>query len=349
MKGKRTTMADIAQKSGYSKAAVSFAFNEPQKISKEAYDKIMAVANELDYVPDPMARNLSIGKHMVIGFLLPQKLEFSMNNPYTVGVMRGIGGICEEHGYTLNLIPPLHSSIPEAVKKAMVDGIITMGLTVDLGIQDVLRQRHMPVVTIDGAASEGVVSVNIDDEKAAYDIMMAALEKGHRDFAIISLSKDAYEQAENNRLTTSRKRFLGYERALKQYGLKIGDMLLLTSEPTFEQGLKCAEEIFSSNNRNITCVACMADIIALGVMKKAMEKNVLIPGDCSVIGFDGIADSQNMFLSLTTIEQPAETKGKVAAEALFNIINSQDDAKSIQHMVPYRLIENMTLGQRKNG
>lgn len=348
MKGKRTTMADIAQKSGYSKAAVSFAFNEPHKISKEAYDKIMSVANELDYVPDPMARNLSIGKHMVIGFLLPQKLEFSMNNPYTVGVIRGIGEICEEHGYTLNLIPPLHSSIPEAVKKAMVDGIITMGLTVDLGIQDVLRQRHMPVVTIDGAASEGVASVNIDDEKAAHDIMTAALKKGHRDFAIISLSKDAYAKTGNNRLTTSRKRFIGYERALWNYGLKIEDMLLLTSEPTFEEGLKCADEIFNNTDRKVTCIVCMADIIALGVMKKAMEKKIVIPDDCSIIGFDGIADSQNMFLPLTTIEQPAETKGKVAAQALFNIINAPDSAGSIQHMVPYRFIENMTLSQRKN-
>lgn len=342
MKVKRTTMADIAQKSGYSKAAVSFAFNEPQKISKEAYDKIMAVANELDYIPDPMARNLSIGKHMVIGFLLPQKLEYSMNNPYTVGVIRGIGEICEEHGYTLNLIPPLHSSMPDAVKKAMVDGLITMGLTVDLGIQDVLRQRHMPIVTIDGEISEGVTSVNIDDRSAASCQINAALETGHKRFAIISLGKDAYDNSNNKKISTVSKRFDGYRDALSAYGLDINDMLLLTSEATFKEGARCADMIFADGYSPVSCIICMADIVALGIIMRAKELGIRIPEDCSIIGFDGLKDSEFIFTNLTTIEQPAETKGKVAAKALFDIIEGNEtDIRS--YLVPYQFISGETL------
>lgn len=342
MKGKRTTMADIAQKSGYSKAAVSFAFNEPQKISKEAYDKIMAVANDLDYVPDPMARNLSIGKHMVIGFLLPQKLEFSMNNPYTVGVIRGIGEICEEHGYTLNLIPPLHSSMPEAVKKAMVDGLITMGLTVDLGIQDVLRQRHMPIVTIDGEISEGVTSVNIDDRAAAGKQIRAALEMGHKHFAIVSLGKDAYDNSDPKKISTASKRLDGYKDALSSFGLNINDMLLLTSEATFKEGIRCADIIFSNGTSHVSCIICMADIVALGIIMRAKELGIRIPEDCSVIGFDGLKDSEFVFANLTTIEQPAETKGKVAAKALFDIIDG-DKTEIKSYLVPYQLVSGETL------
>ena len=59
MKSKRITIADIAQKSGYSKTAVSFAFNCPERISRDAVEKILKIAQELDYFPDPMARNFS--------------------------------------------------------------------------------------------------------------------------------------------------------------------------------------------------------------------------------------------------------------------------------------------------
>ena len=139
MKAKRVTIQDIARKSGYSKTSVSFAFNSPERISKEAVEKILRTAKELDYIPDPMARNFSLGRHMSIGFLLPQIFQESLQNPYMISVVRAIGSICESRGYTLTLVPPLHSSVTEAIKNATVDGIITMGLRIDKSIREVLR------------------------------------------------------------------------------------------------------------------------------------------------------------------------------------------------------------------
>ena len=106
MKVKRTTIQDIADKTGYSKTAVSFAFNSPSRISKEAVEAILKAAEELDYIPDPMARNFSLGKHMSLGFLLPQRVEYTLMNPYMQEVIRGIAEVCQEHGYMLTLIPP---------------------------------------------------------------------------------------------------------------------------------------------------------------------------------------------------------------------------------------------------
>ena len=69
---KKPTSSDIARETGYSKTTVSFAFNSPSRISQEARDKILEVAKRLEYTPDPMARNFSLGRHKSIGFLLPQ-------------------------------------------------------------------------------------------------------------------------------------------------------------------------------------------------------------------------------------------------------------------------------------
>ena len=112
MKAKRITIQDIAEKTGYSKTAVSFAFNSPSRISKKAAEKILKAAKELDYIPDPMARNFSLGRHMALGFLLPQRVEASLGNPYIQSVISGIAEVCQKRGYMLTLIPPLHSSQP---------------------------------------------------------------------------------------------------------------------------------------------------------------------------------------------------------------------------------------------
>ena len=171
MKVKRTTIQDIADKTGYSKTAVSFAFNSPSRISKEAVEAILKAAEELDYIPDPMARNFSLGKHMSLGFLLPQRVEYTLMNPYMQEVIRGIAEVCQEHGYMLTLIPPLHSSVIEAVKNATAEGEEPMKILVDGGIRsgvEVFKALAMgadavlvarPYVTaVYGGAEEGVIA-----------------------------------------------------------------------------------------------------------------------------------------------------------------------------------------------
>ncbi len=139
-KMKRPTIKDIARESGYSKTAVSFAFNDPSRISEKACTQILQTAERLGYIPDPMARNFSLRRHLSIGFLLPQEIRYSLQNPYAQQVLLGIGGVCEKYGYTLTLIPPpLNESVTEAVRNAAVDGLITMGMQVGMDIVSVMK------------------------------------------------------------------------------------------------------------------------------------------------------------------------------------------------------------------
>ena len=318
---KRATMADIARLSGFSKASVSFAFNQPDKISQDTYQKIMAAAKELDYLPDPIAQNLSKGKLNVIGFLLPQSIGSVFSNPYAMDVMKGIGMVCEENGSNISIIPPLNSSIAEALKTAMVDGIITMGCTLDNSITDVIRRRHLPVVSIDGNPVEGIVLVQTDDEKAAETQMSRALELGHRDFVIVALKYNAYIGKEDQDDTIS-KRLRGYRKALEKAGLRLEDQKVINVDPSFEEGEKAAEMIFAESG-NASCIICMADILAYGIMNKAEEMDISIPGRYSLIGFDGIDILTKGQEKLTTIMQAGFAKGKAAAEELFSEIEGE--------------------------
>ena len=335
---KRVTIQDIARRTGYSKTAVSFAFNSPSRISKEAVEKILEAARELDYIPDPMARNFSLGHHMAIGYLVPQSAAVALKNPYLQDVMRSIAQVCENHGYMLTVIPPLHASVEEAVKNAMVDGIIAMGLGVDKGMVDVLRRRNLSVVSIDGPGDEGIASVYIDDEEAAYEQLKTILELGHRKIAAICLPGAAYRKGTDERRTLVDRRKAGYEKALSCYGMSLKDIAMIQADATFDSGYEAAGRILDKHD--VTCIITMSDIVALGAWRLIRDRGLDVPGDISIMGFDGIDDHTSKELS--TVIQSADDKGRIGAEMLFSMIEGEDDER-MSVKVPFSIRKGRTI------
>lgn len=343
-KDRRPTINDIARITGYSKTAVSFAFNEPTRIGKKACEQILAAAAQIGYIPDPMARNFSLRRHQSIGFLLPQIIHYSLRNPYMMQVIQGIGSVCQKYGYTLTLIPPLNESITDAVRNAAVDGLITMGMKVEMEIVDIMRQRKLPFVTIDGTPSPTMPSVNINDEQAAYDLMRQVLAQGHRDIVIISLPDDAFAtvQTDDTSVPTLRKR--GYDRALQEVGLTLESSSITTmvSDCTLEDG-KHAGHLISKLKTHPTAIVAMSDIVAIGCILYLDEHGYDIPGDISIVGFDNIQESTLVTPRLTTVDQPAADKGYMAAEVLFRMINGET-CEDTRMIIPYRMIMRNSLG-----
>lgn len=346
--GKRPTIKDIAQESGYSKTAVSFAFNEPSRISAKARAQILEVANSLGYIPDPMARNFSLRKHMSVGFLLPQDVMYSLGNPYVGEVVEGIGMVCQKHGYTLTLIPPLEGSIVQAVRNAAVDGLIALGMKVGMDIVDILNARKVPYVTIDGTPSAEMPSVNIQDSEAAYQLMDAVLTAGHKDIAIVSLTAAAFSD-DSDEDSVPRKRIRGFEKAFSERWMDINDprhIQQFVSECTFTDGMDVGRKIASQPNLP-TCVVTMSDIVAIGCISAFQERGLNVPDDISVVGFDNDVASRIIRPALTTIDQPALEKGAMAAEALFRMINGEH-LGNVRMEIPFHLVKRESLaGPRK--
>ena len=314
-KERRTTISDIAERSGYSKTAVSFAFNAPEKISEQAVRRILEVAKELNYAPDPLARSLSLGRYRAIGLLLPQSASTSLGNSHTQDIVRGAAEEAEKKGYLLTIIPPLNSSIPEAVRNATVDGLITLGLSIDKDIRQALEARKLPVVSIDGPGAEGIPTVSIDNEAAAEAQLNTVLDKGHRRIAIVSLPSTAFRDGLSG---TAESRLSGYRRALESHGLSMNEVEILTAPSTFEDGKEALGEILPSKP---TCIVTMADEVAHGIMAQATEDGLSVPEDFSLVGFDGIEPGWKA--TLATIVQDGAEKGRKAAGALFTILEGK--------------------------
>lgn len=341
MKSKRITIADIAQKSGYSKTAVSFAFNCPERISRDAVDKILKIAQELDYFPDPMARNFSLGRHLSLGFLVPQSFDISMKNPHVVDVLRGIGSVCESYGYTITCIPPLRSSIAEAIKNATVDGIIGMGLEFGSEVQEAFKRRKLPFVCIDAIDEENVISVSIDNEEAARRQMTEALKRGHRDVAIISLPGAAY-LSDIDTLSVApgvaAARNRGYIKAEKEFGIET-PFRTYPVLATKEGGEEAAEKILQEGMP--TCIVTMSDIQAIGAIEYLEKIHIRVPEDISVLGFDGIFTNA-IGKKLCSINQRGHEKGVKAAELLFEIIKGNEIKEKIS-LIPFTFEEGETI------
>src|SRR5450756_1511933 len=192
----RVTIADVAIAAGVSKTAVSFAFNNPEKLGQVTLERVLGVAHELGYAPHPAARALSMRRSGTIGVLIPQRLSTVFANPFLSELMQGLGELCEEHDLTMLLVPPLDGSLERAIRQASVDGFISLGLSPDDQALEVLDRIGIPAVLIDSEASPNHPAVTDDEEGGAEAAEMHVLEAAQREPALVVLPA-ARSQVEN--------------------------------------------------------------------------------------------------------------------------------------------------------
>lgn len=319
------TIKDIALKAGVSKTAVSFAFNNPERISTETYEKIMSIAREEGYSPNPVARTLSNHKTKTIGMVLPQSVSVFFLNPYLSEILRGAGTVCDQEGYSISIMSPFKGIITQTILDAAVDGIIILGVSENSEVHNVLRQREMPYVTIDAPVSSKYVNVGIEDEKRAEELMTLLLSNEHRKIDICSLQSISPDLEKEETSGTLEARFNGIAKAIKQAHIskkeqnefnyiKINAVL----SDAYEEALK---ELKKPDRP--TAVFCMADVQAYGFYKAASELGLSIPKDLSVVSFDDLPLSNALFPELTSVHQSGFEKGKAASKLLFKLIDGK--------------------------
>src|SRR5438477_325878 len=181
----RVTIADVAGAAGVSKTAVSFAFNNPEKLGQATLERVLQVAHELGYTPHPAARALSLRRSGTIGVLIPQRLSTVFANQFLSELFQGLGELVEEHDLSLLLVPPLAGSLEGAIRQASVDGFISLGLSPDDEALATLERIGIPTVLVDSEASSAHPAVNVDDAGGAEAAARHLLDLGHRQLAVI--------------------------------------------------------------------------------------------------------------------------------------------------------------------
>ena len=312
-------MGEVAARAGVSKTAVSFAFNAPTRLSEGTLRHILEVADELGYVRDPAARMLRTRQAHAIGLLVPQDLPDVLANPYFAHFMGGIGQVCAREGLSLLVVPPLAGSMLEAIPSAAVDGFVVSGLDTDRGELRALRRRGSPFVLVDSDEMPGVSWVGIDDYQGARSVMEFVLSQGHREIALLVLGSRS--DPGGRYPAPVQRRLAGAIAALETSGLslKSRSVRLVEVLATHQAGGDAFRRLWAARRRP-TAVVAFSDIVAIGAMHAARDLGVDVPGQVSIAGFDDIAEAQWVHPALTTVHQPIEAKGRLAAEYLVDTV-----------------------------
>lgn len=323
----RITISDIAKRAGVSKTAVSFAFNMPGRLSSETTQRILEIAHQLGYAPNPIARSLNTRRTNAVGVIVPQDIADVFNNPFFAQLVRGIGHVCNIEGMSLMVIPPMRGSLLDATYAALIDGCIVTGLEPDDEVVRILRQRNLPFVMVDSDAPEHVACVTVNDYEGARLSMQHLLKLGHRDIAIVSF--ESFSGKVEQYTGTLRHRFDGYRAALKEAGLSLRSRGIhcLETKCSLAGGIEVYNRLMQLAPRP-TALLALGDAIAYGIIEAAQLHGMNVPGQLSVVGFDDLDASRMMRPALTTVRQPIKEKGQRAAELLMDSVHGHFDQSS---------------------
>ena len=323
------TIRDVAEAAGVSTATVSRALRGLPNVDETTRAKVKAVALSMDYVISPSASRLASGRTGSIGVVTPRVAGW-----YFSTVLSGVEAVLQQAGMDLLLMcvgdeaSPVSRNLVAPRLNRRVDGVITIALAPqDAQLQSVLS-LHLPTSLI-GAAIAGVSTAGIDDVAAARTATQHLMNLGHRRIAVITGAPPG------ELFTAPHARYRGFTDLMREAGLTVDPALETRGYFTIAGGESAMTKLLAQGERP-TAVFAMSDEMAFGAMR-SLRNHGLHPGrDVSVIGIDGHDMSE--LLDLTTVAQPVQELGGIAAEALMRQIRSDDGQVPTHVQVPTQLI-----------
>jgi DNA-binding LacI/PurR family transcriptional regulator len=330
----RPRIADVAREAGVSKAAVSFAFNNPERLRPETAQRIRQVAESLGYRPHPVARMLTAGATTTIGILSPQALAQILGNPFFPLFAEGVATVTEERGFGLLFISPLHGSLERAIARATVDGIIVIGLDHRHPEVEAIRRAGLPVVSVDAPSWPEHGAIEIDDVAGGLAAAHHLLEMGHRELLVITMEPS---EAQSDESSVMGRRLAGYRQAAAEYGIELGAERVIVAPATFEGGETAFLRAWEDGLRP-TGVLSMSDAAAAGVLQAARHLGLAVPDTLSIVGFDDLPLTRFTDPPLTTVHQPVRRKGEEAARMLLEALGRGRQGSGEHRVLETRLV-----------
>ncbi len=325
MSGSRATLAQVAARAGVSVSTASLAFSGSGPVSAATRERVLAAAEQLRYAgPDPRGRSLRQGRSGIIAVVMEDRVLAAFRDPVRIAVLDGIAQETSAQGQGLLLLSDVGESA-DAIGTATMDAAILLAFssrsdpTVEL-----LRRRVVPLVAL-GGPDHGLLTISIDDEAASAAAAAHLAGLGHTDVAIVTLplvnvdspaargplTADAMRAAS---VTVSLTRLRG---ARSVFPAAAG---WVSAASSVDEGMIAGQALLADPARRPTAVIAQSDLLAAGVIRAAHELGLSVPGELSVIGFDGIPLDRIIPQDLTTMVQPAAAEGRAAGRAVLDLL-----------------------------
>jgi len=305
---------EVAHRAGVSIGTVSRALNNKPGVSAPVRERILAIAQQLNYSP-PRRVSHHVVRVTHLGLLVRPRLPDLSANPFYSDVYHGIEQACRELDITLTFgsLETTNGRLaarPSVLADERVRGLILTGAMPPSLLESVISPRELPAVLVDnwfpGCPWDAVM---IDNWAGATLAVEYALSLGHRNIA--------YMDGPDHPSLIERR--LAYCTAMRERGLE--PCLFSARDLETADGVDGIPSLLQAFP-NSTAVLFANDSIAVGAMVKLRELGYRIPEDISVVGFDDIAVTQLVSPALTTVHVDRVALGRTAVELLLSRISN---------------------------
>ncbi|MBC7869723.1 MAG: LacI family DNA-binding transcriptional regulator [Chitinophagaceae bacterium] len=320
------TLKQIAEKVGVSIPTVSRVINGREsgvKVHEDTQQRILTVAAELGYKPNLLARGLVGSKSSLIGVIVRD-----ISDPYLNKVLKGMHDAAIDHQHRLflgHIGQRADTTIDygSMFEQSHADGIIVMGdIRGDEEALQALTKQHKYVVGVtDRTKRRKFPGVYSDSEVGASLALEHLLSLGHQ--RIVCVTDPA--------ISDGRLRAKVYERYMREQGLEKYLKVYKTSR-SVKNGYQLGLGIFNDAER-FTAILAATDTLALGLIKAAFERGVLVPADVSIVGYDDIDIAPYTVPALTTVSQSGHEMGYKTASLLLDMIQHELESSDVQDIV----------------
>lgn len=337
---KKITINDVAAEAGVSYQTVSRVLNNRPDVSEETRKRVQTVIKTLGFRPSAAARTLVSSKTHILGLITADFSDY-----FFTQVIVGAEDEVRRHGYFLMLSSTERNPLDEPeylrmLTEQRIEGVLFARPSTELERNNPhilsLLDKRIPVVMTAFDLQGDVMVVDVDNVSGGLQATQHLIDYGHRAIAMIA-GPDGWRSVN--------ERAQGYRQALQAAGLPLETSLIQNGDWTYESGFAAAQALLESR-QDFSAVFAHNDQMAIGATSAFQSAGRAIPDDIAIVGYDDIPVARYYAPPLTTIRQPMQDVGRVAARMLIDAINNLPLERQEVLLTP-ELVIRQSSGQRR--
>lgn len=325
----KLTIVDVARLAGVSRSTVSRVMNGRDDVGTAVRARVLQVIDETGFRPSATARSLVSRRTGVLGLAIPWRVSELLEDPYFVGLIRGISRASNAAGTTLSFFlfeteeeeRDLHRRV---VAPGLVDGLMLAALRKDDPLLDEVADSGLPMVSLGRVMHRDDVSwVDVDNFDGSRRAVHHLVGLGHT--AIASIAAPQH-------LVSGTDRYDGFVQGMREAGLD--PTLVEFADWSGDGGYAAMLKLL---RHRPTAVYVASDTMAMGALRAIHDRGLSVPADLAMVSFDGLPAAERSSPPLTTLRQPIPQIGETLIQSLLDQIDT-GTREPVRKLIPTELI-----------
>jgi LacI family transcriptional regulator len=303
------SVVDVAARAGVSLGTVSNVLNRPDRVAPATRDRVMAAIRDLGFVRNEAARQLRAGRSRTIGLVV-----LDVGNPFFTDLAKGVETTAGKSGLSVVLCNSNDESEREQhylslLQEQRAFGILITPVGKVTATMEAIRRTGTPVVLVDRGSNRRQCSVSVNDRVGGELAVAHLISQGHERIAFVGGPMSINQVSE---------RLAGARAALHAGGLNDSALTVIeTPRLDVASGRDVGDQLAAmSSKQRPTAVFCANDLLALGVLQDTTRRQLAVPAELAIVGYDDIDFAAAAAVPLTSVRQPRAQLGHAAMELL---------------------------------